>query len=225
MTSRPPRLATVLLRRFGPDDDVIAGDLLEGFQRRSGSKIWYWWQVANAIRVAAVREIQTHPVGVAVALTAGLLTRWIAWDYVAVQVLETFARVYSAWRFGYAVPYFGPFAPPILWVVPSFAEMIGAALSVRLYRGHRGVMALLYATTVFVRLMPHLMMNSVYYDAETNHYTVGFPPRGGLGIVGIAALWASPFVAALIGGVWSASVLQARASLTQHSSHSGGDES
>jgi hypothetical protein len=225
VTPRPPRLATALLRRFGPDDDAIKGDLLEGFQRRSGSKIWYWWQVGNAIRVMAVREIQMHPVGVAVALTAGLLTRWVAWDYVAVPVLEAPARIYALWRFGYSVPYFGPFAPLIAWVIPSLAEMIGSAVAVRLYRGYRPVLVLLYATTVFVRFMRHLTLNSVYYDAETNHYTVGFSPLGRIGIFGIASAWIAPFVAALIGGMWSASSLQARASLTQRSSHSGGGES
>ena len=69
----PPRLATTLLRWFGPQDEPIEGDLLEGFQRRSGSRPWYLWQVLIALRVAAAREIGRHPI----AMSATVMVGWL----------------------------------------------------------------------------------------------------------------------------------------------------
>lgn len=50
--SRPPRLAVALLDRFVPDNEPLAGDLLEEFQVRQSSR-WFWWQVLMAILTAS----------------------------------------------------------------------------------------------------------------------------------------------------------------------------
>jgi hypothetical protein len=56
MTSKePPRLALALLHRFGPDNEALAGDLVEEFQRRR-SRLWLWRQVIAAIAIATFRS-------------------------------------------------------------------------------------------------------------------------------------------------------------------------
>jgi len=39
----PPRLATALLRRFGPHNEALAGDLREAYLAGK-STLWYWRQ-------------------------------------------------------------------------------------------------------------------------------------------------------------------------------------
>jgi hypothetical protein len=49
-----------MLRRFGPDDEVLAGDLVEEFH--SGrSRFWVWTQVIAAIASARHREREIRP--------------------------------------------------------------------------------------------------------------------------------------------------------------------
>lgn len=51
----PPRLAVMLLSRFGPRDEVLAGDLVEEFE--SGrSRWWFWQQVLAAVASEARRQ-------------------------------------------------------------------------------------------------------------------------------------------------------------------------
>ena len=47
---RPPRLALWALRRVLPDNEPLAGDLVEMFAARR-SRLWFCWQVASAIAV------------------------------------------------------------------------------------------------------------------------------------------------------------------------------
>lgn len=53
----PPRLALTLLHRFGPDNEALAGDLVEEFDRRR-SRLWFWRQVVAAIAIAGFRRPQ-----------------------------------------------------------------------------------------------------------------------------------------------------------------------
>ena len=51
----PPRLAVLLLNRFGPQDEVLAGDLVEEFE--SGrSRWWFWQQVLTAVTSEVRRQ-------------------------------------------------------------------------------------------------------------------------------------------------------------------------
>lgn len=52
---QPPRLALAVLERFVPDSASLAGDLVEGFQRRR-SRGWLWWQVLAAIARARFKR-------------------------------------------------------------------------------------------------------------------------------------------------------------------------
>ena len=50
-TPHAPRLALTLLERFVPDNEALAGDLLEEFDARP-STVWFWVQVLAAIAAA-----------------------------------------------------------------------------------------------------------------------------------------------------------------------------
>ena len=54
-TSHPSRLALGLLNRFIPDDEPLAGDLLEEFGR-GRSQLWLWRQVLLAILIRSFRK-------------------------------------------------------------------------------------------------------------------------------------------------------------------------
>lgn len=62
MTMRqPPRVAVWLLDRFAPDDEPLAGDLLEEFQFRQ-SRLWFWRQTLAAVWMASLhRPVPTRP--------------------------------------------------------------------------------------------------------------------------------------------------------------------
>lgn len=52
---QPPRLAVALLNRFVPDNEPLAGDLVEEFRRRR-SRLWFWRQVLVAIAIGSVQK-------------------------------------------------------------------------------------------------------------------------------------------------------------------------
>jgi hypothetical protein len=54
-TSHPSRLALGLLNRFIPEDEPLAGDLLEEFGRRQ-SRLWLWRQVLLAIVIRSLQR-------------------------------------------------------------------------------------------------------------------------------------------------------------------------
>jgi len=51
MSLRPPGLALKLIEHFVPDHEILAGDLMEEFDRRR-SRPWFWWQAIAAVFVA-----------------------------------------------------------------------------------------------------------------------------------------------------------------------------
>jgi hypothetical protein len=51
----PPRLAVALLNRFLPDNEPLAGDLLEEFVVRK-SRLWLWRQVVLALLLGSFRS-------------------------------------------------------------------------------------------------------------------------------------------------------------------------
>ena len=50
--SHPPRLAVALLHRLVPDNDPLVGDLLEEFESRRRSALWFWRQALVAVALA-----------------------------------------------------------------------------------------------------------------------------------------------------------------------------
>jgi hypothetical protein len=62
MTSlQPPRLAVALLNRLVPENEPLAGDVLEEFRARR-SRLWLWRQVLVAVACAALsRKREVRP--------------------------------------------------------------------------------------------------------------------------------------------------------------------
>ena len=63
-------MATWLMRRAGPPDEALAGDLLEEY-RHGRSKLWYWREVLVAVTVAQSRAFGSGLRGMTRSLTAG----------------------------------------------------------------------------------------------------------------------------------------------------------
>ena len=58
---QPPRLAVALLTRFLPDNEPLAGDLLEEFWARK-SRVWLWRQVILALLMGSFRKrVEARP--------------------------------------------------------------------------------------------------------------------------------------------------------------------
>src|SRR5678816_4865744 len=72
--TRPPRLATWLLKRFGKESttEAILGDLTERFETGK-SRSWYWKQVAIAAVACARCDLQAYAFGAAIALILSLI--------------------------------------------------------------------------------------------------------------------------------------------------------
>ena len=201
----PPRLATALLRWFGPQDEPIEGDLIEGFHRRSGSRIWYWWQVAIALRVASVREVSRHPLAVSATVVFGWVLWWVLLYGVAFPIVLAVDHAYSLWRMGhgYDAQLFGQTFVYTSLVIAIAAEAISAMVAVRVYRGHRPMLALLYAGFVLVRCIGWLTLNSIHYGAaDPLHFGINLRP---FSIGASVHLFPIPSLTSLAGGMWAAS--------------------
>jgi hypothetical protein len=71
-TIQPPRLAVALLRRFVPDNDPLAGDLIEELQG-GRSRLWFWMQVLGAAMMAICRyRPDRHPLSLGLSDDGGL---------------------------------------------------------------------------------------------------------------------------------------------------------
>jgi hypothetical protein len=55
MSTQPPRLALALLNRFVPDEEPLAGDLIEEFAA-GRSRAWFWRQAIAAAALAVFRR-------------------------------------------------------------------------------------------------------------------------------------------------------------------------
>lgn len=79
-SSRPPRLASWLVRRFagGPQRESLIGDLNEQFARGRSSG-WYWRQVVSALFVCIARDLRDHRLLAmrSVMLTWVLVIAWV----------------------------------------------------------------------------------------------------------------------------------------------------
>jgi hypothetical protein len=196
---KTPRFATWLLRHF-TTDEFVTGDLLEQYRRGDRSAFWFGWQVAIALRVATVREICTHPIAVSAAVMLGWVAFWVLLYGMAFPGLFAGVHAYFMWRMfnGHDALLFGPFFVYMSWALTIAAEAIGAVVAVRAYRGHRSILALVYAVAVVPRWIGHTALNSTYYDptADWLHYAINFPPLN-------LFLLTAQSLAALVGGMWA----------------------
>ena len=68
--NEPPALAMAILRRLGPQQDALAGDLLEEYAA-GRSKRWFYRQVLSAVTFAAIRDVRRRPLRAVAAIAMG----------------------------------------------------------------------------------------------------------------------------------------------------------
>ena len=147
MRDRPPRLATALLKRFGPHNDALAGDLREAYLGGK-SAWWYWRQVLTVIATTDDRLL----------IARGVLVGWI--------VLTAFNRVAGPFNrdvmgtrvLDWLIVNLGShpfvmFYAVVLWYLPvRCAEYLFSGWVVgSLHRSCRSVAVFAFMTTVLVQ--------------------------------------------------------------------------
>jgi len=106
-------------------------------------------------------------------------------------------------RHGYDAQLFGQTFVYTSLAIAIATEAISAMVAVRVYRGHRPTLALLYAGLVLVRCVGWLTFNSIHYGpADPLHFGINFRP---LSIGAIVHVFPIPSLTALFGGMWAAS--------------------
>jgi hypothetical protein len=122
----PPTLATALLRHLGPNDNSIAGDLIESFGK-NGSRRWYWCQTLAAVASHFQTDVRTHPFRATWVTLFGWLCVWTASNYVPFLVgldQHLFETGLNRWIYlhGYGLPTWTREFPVLaLWKASAFA--------------------------------------------------------------------------------------------------------
>lgn len=107
-SARPPALATWLLEHFrsGSENDYIAGDLMEAYER-GRSRTWYWKEVLAAVVIGVYEAVVAHPVLALRAISVGWAS-WLLFYYgIGPRILEPLVRRFFS-------PSGMPFAPSML---------------------------------------------------------------------------------------------------------------
>jgi len=204
MTSRAlPRLATILLRGFGPNDDVLTGDLEEEW-RAGRSAAWYWRQVLAAVAHHLVAEIRAHWVIVA----RGVLTFVLVLKFLA-PVFGMIATEADRWV-SVHVPAYGQM-PGYIYMQLQLYSLKGLAIwcltcigsgwiVARLHRRHRAAAILGCSVAMISLVVTDVRLQSLVANSFTHerfwpyllihflHYPVGVTGlmTGGLMEAGIS---------------------------------------
>jgi hypothetical protein len=147
MRDQPPPLATALLKRFGPENNALAGDLREAYAAGKPGW-WYWGQVLAAVARTNDRVL----------IARGVLIGWIALIAFR-QVMRPFNRdVMGTHVLDWLIVNLGshPFVmlyAVALWYVPvQCAGFLFSGWVVgRCHRSCRNVAVFAFMTTVLVR--------------------------------------------------------------------------
>lgn len=147
MRDQPPPFATALLKRFGPENDALAGDLREAYVAGKPAW-WYWGQVLAAVARTNDRVL----------IVRGVLVGWVALIAFS-RVMQPFNRdVMGTWLLDWLIVNLGShrfvmFYAVVLWYVP--VRCAGCVLSGwvvgRLHRSCRTLAVFAFMTTVLVR--------------------------------------------------------------------------
>jgi hypothetical protein len=148
----PPKLATALLKRLGPSNDALAGDLREEYSQGK-SAWWYWRQVLAEIAVGVWREsyqriglaVGTVLAGVTLVSTADAITSSVR-GWLLYRVIQP-----AAWSH----PIIAAHGLIIFWIgdVAPFAIAggVGGWMIGRL-KGERRGLVILFSLVVFIGL-------------------------------------------------------------------------
>src|SRR5258706_11177473 len=120
MLRTPPKLATTLLERFGPENDALSGDLREGYAAGKSER-WYWRQVITAIWMGAMTLGLRRAIPSSIATTTAIV--------VVLELPFLAGRIAAAgWSTGllmmmYLIPQALPIAIPVGVTVGTLCSM------------------------------------------------------------------------------------------------------
>lgn len=163
---QPPKLATALLRWFGPDSPALAGDLLERYQSGQ-SRWWYWRQVLTAVVLARRyncldRRVAVGATGLLVFLCGNLLAAPLR-GWLLYHIMQP-----AAWNYPFlaAHPFFA------LWTIDvtplAVAALFSGWIVGLMIKPHRSVLIVL-ASCVFVGLATRSVMAAKALFANQRH--------------------------------------------------------
>lgn len=139
MTSlEPPRLALALLHRFGPDNEALAGDLVEEFQHRR-SRLWLWRQILAAIVIAGFRRPQEirplHLVDQRITPLRTLQSRTLV-PFTSLNLTASPIHGFGGLSIVFIVM-FATIVQPALWTLAMIAVLLGVICGVTLIKFRR----------------------------------------------------------------------------------------
>jgi|SRR5215831_5937062 len=170
----PPKLAKGLLERFSPQNEPLAGDLIEAF--RSGrSSGWYWKQVFFAILIALPERMRKH-LALFIDTVACSAVTSIAWFSIFPNVAHgsAFPRIFALyarsygiewpWSFIYQIAFVTTFEAATVWVALITYLAISRQLRRRnLLRAFLVVVVVLAISNVALPLMSGLLSNLEWF--------------------------------------------------------------
>jgi hypothetical protein len=147
-SSHPPSLATWLLEHLvRREDDALAGDLMEEFNRGRSAR-WYWYQVLVAILVSFSEELRTGWIAILFSvIVSGAFPYNQIWH--SSEFERVFARVITLpwpWSMFFGIAFWSAFEAVMLFAV--FAAYLGVTRRLSLSSLSKGSLAALLALTL-----------------------------------------------------------------------------
>lgn len=133
----PPKLAKWLLERLSPQNEPLAGDLIEAFGR-GRSYGWYWRQVFVAILIALPEHVRKHLTLFLYTATCSAVTS-IAWYFMFPNAAHgsAFPRIFAVYARGYGIDWPWSFVYQIAFVTAFEAATVWAAVITCLAISHQ----------------------------------------------------------------------------------------
>jgi len=156
--SKPPALATWMLEHFalGRDREVLAGDLLEEFQRRR-SVAWYWRQVLWAIVVGLSKRLRAEWAEIGFALV---------WTWVVFTVGGLLPRSMVIWAFSHRWPESRIYLIGVIFATSAILLSLGLGLYLQMMRSFdlqgfaRGVLVVVLGSALHSASLPLVRVRS-----------------------------------------------------------------
>lgn len=191
-SSHPPKTATWLLKKFGCNNEALAGDLIEEY-RAGRSAAWYWRQVLTAIPVGLSKEVWGHKLLALRAIATGWSTIYLLEYTVYVPIWRLYSRVLTAYGYGQALSHQHYLSPwTLLYCICAAAT---GWIVARCHRGHREAMVLIYLASVQLSFLPEVHRLAV--DAIGDQRFLPY-------LLSLVVYFILATVSILVGGLWGA---------------------
>jgi len=154
-SSQPPIVATWVLTRFGNGNEVLAGDLVEEYQRGRTAG-WYWRQVLVAILVGCGHEIRTQKLLTMRAVITGWAALILYGYLISLPLYKLYSRVLMALGLGPLRFWWWHYYTYPIILVPCVGGFLSGWLVARFHRTCRVTMVTVYAVSVLLTSLPEI---------------------------------------------------------------------